>query len=249
MDVNSLIDYFECIAAMHANINSFRTGDKWEIAISGVDDYPQLYLLQNFDLVGEDNRKTWSVRFRVHTIQLRDESNERQLLDDTFVIFQQVLEYLRQQSGFIVSSSYDAFSFTEDSDDYLCGWAVTINLTAPTSVNRCTIDDAFPPGGCDYSTQLIFSSTTRGIDGFIINGVLNTFNGPYLINSDDNGVAEFARLEADLTAAGYTFNNTTNVSGNTVVSFIIIITQTLDVFTALISQRGDSFLMTQSNCT
>jgi hypothetical protein len=247
MDVLKLISYFDCIAGKHKEIESFLTGDTWEIAVGGVDVYPQLYLLQLFEADGNDNRLVWRVKFRIHTIQLRDETDENALLDLTYKIGNEILEFIRQGSEYVLARDWTAFSFTEDADDYLCGWAFTIGLTDVNRIDRCTINDAFL-SFCDYNSLLINTISTGFILGININGVTQVLNGPYMVKSISQGVDELNRFKADLEALGYTISGVVVALGQALSNYSIIITQTSDIF-AFIETQGGNSLMIQSNCT
>ena len=249
MEVLDLIQYFEDIATKHINIKSFLTGDSWEIAVTGKADYPQLYLLQNFEVSGSDRLETWAVKFRIHDIQLRDESDENQKLDSTFTIAQEVLEYIRQnQPRYFLGDNYDCFSFTESSDDYLAGWAFTIQVSFPTSVNRCTIDGVFLEY-CDYEmAALINVDLIKSLTGILINGISQPFNQPYQLNNGFTGVSELNRLLTDLIDAGYAASANYTNAGAKLLTFQLIITNTSDTFTE-IQGTGGKAMFNELNCT
>ena len=248
MEVLDLIQYFEDIATKHININSFLTGDSWEIAVTGNADYPQLYLLQNFEVSGSDRLETWAVKFRVHDIQLRDESDENSKLDSTFQIAQEVLEYLRQnQPNYFLGANYDCFSFTEDSDDYLAGWAFTIQISFPNSIDRCNIDNVFLTF-CDYETAAaLLPANIVNLNAILINGIAETFSAPYKLNDGFIGVSELERLIADLIAAGYDAAATYTDIGTKLLTFQITIANTSDIF-AEIQGSGGKAAFTELNC-
>lgn len=241
MDVLNLIAYFEDIANRHININSFLTGDSWEIAVTGKDDYPQLYLLQNFEVSGSDRLETWAVKFRIHDIQLRDESDENEKLDTTFTIGQQVLEYIRQnQPDYFLGANYDCFSFTESSDDYLAGWAFTIQISFPNSIDRCALDDVFPPI-CTFETApAVDAAIIENLTGILINGIAQPFSQPYKLSNGFIGVSELQRLIADLIAAGYDASTNYTNAGPKLLTFQIIITGTTDTFFEIQGSGGKS---------
>jgi len=247
MEVLKLIAFFECIATLHTGIFSFKTGDTWEVAVSGVDDYPQLYLLQNFESDGTDKRISWTVKFRVHAIQKRDESDENTILNDTFQIVSEVLEYIRQSDEYNIAQDWQAFSFTEADDDYLAGWAVTIKLTAVNPIDRCTIDGAFI-SSCDYSTSLVNISVIGNIEYLTINGMQNFLNSPYLVQSPTIGTSEYNRLITDLNALGYdTTGSQVQAIGQVVTNMQFAINATGDIFTDIKGRLG-GVLFVQTNC-
>lgn len=230
MRVLELNSFFECIAAKHVNINSYGTGDRWEVAVSGVDTYPRLWLQQFFQVLGTDNRISWNIVLLILDLPQRDESNELDKLDDTFTIAQQILEFIRQSDKYYLAEGYNLTSFTEAFDDQLCGWALELQITEVNPVDRCTIDNVFLPI-CDYQIFL-FSLGSFGPDGYIngvnINGVINNLDAPYFISNGAIGEMELTRFRNDLEALGYTVS--TNYTG---ITFTLIIFQTQDEFVLL----------------
>jgi hypothetical protein len=183
MQVLGLIDYFSQLATLHNQIESFKTGDVWEVAIAGEDIYPQLWLDQIFNYQENRGKSTWNVSFMILAKQLQDESDENMKLDLAHTIGLEVIEKIKQDNLYQISDEFSAVSFTEAFEDFLCGWRFEIELCTLNSTNRCDIP-GYSTIICSYFANIVAPANTTVVD-------FTTNDGPFTLPSLP---AEFASL-------------------------------------------------------
>jgi hypothetical protein len=201
MQVNKLIQYFENIANQHQEIKSFGSGDRWEIAIAGEDNYPQLWLEQVFNATATAGVVSWSIGFILSKIQKQDESDEQEILNNLFQIGIEIVEKIKADGVYIVNQDFNALSFTETFEDFCAGWRFEITLREAAGVNRCSIEDFNQ--ACNYQV-ILTNNRANSFDSIITeDGVLHLASLPIDLNDGPNLATNAAALESELMAKGF----------------------------------------------
>ena len=255
MQVEALIDYFNLIATKHKEIESFGTGDLFEVAIAGEDIYVQLWLEQIFQTITTKGVITWNVAFIIHSIQKHDESDENSLLDKTFTIGQQVIQKIKNDGLYVVGDSTNSVSFTERFEDFCTGWRFEITLKEALRVDRCNIDFVFDLR-CNYAA-VIDGADNEYLNAIVVDGnPLSLVNVPALLvyNPGDTVPALNVLIQAELVALGY---NATIIQGEapngpggkgTIVTLGFAITESIDEFQCLVGSSSNITFTAQCTC-
>lgn len=256
MQVLNLIDYFRTLATTHTDIESFGTGDLFEVAIAGEDLYVQLWLEQIFQNITTNGRSSWSVNFIIHAIQKHDESDENALLDSTFLIGQQVIQKIRNDGIYVVGDSINTVSFTERFEDFTCGWRFEITLTEALGVNRCDIGFVFDMR-CNYAGSI------SGVTNPFLNNVVTDQGNLFLPSLPVSLFYAFptvppaigAALSAELSGLGYSntvLQNNIPRQGpggrDTAVELIINISGSLNTFLCLVGSANNTSFTATCDC-
>lgn len=240
MQVQALIDYFEQLATLHILIESFGTGDRWEVAIAGETKYPELWLEQVFNYSETDNLAIWDVAFIIHAIQKHDESDEINLQNITQTIGRQIIERIKQDKLYILGDGINAVSFTEAFEDFTTGWRFEIQLRERLT-DRCEIDFIYLDT-CNYTASIDTFDTLQfyGIEQGGGGGALFLpgVNFPISMTDFAGAAANAAALEAALIGLGYTATVTQSI-GDRGLEYSFNIEQTQDVFLILKGQRAN----------
>ena len=257
MQVQALIDYFKLIAATHVEIESFGTGDKWEVAIAGEDIYPMLWLDQVFMANTSEPLETWEISFMVLAAQLHDESDENELLDLTHTIGQQIIQKIKNDDIYAIGASISAISFTNAFEDLLVGWRFELQLSQRIGVNRCNIDYAFN-NRCNYA------ATITGVNNPFLNqitiagGPLSMATLPADLSYEAGEPVPVINIpiQNELIALGY---NATVLQANipgqgpggkgTAVQLVFNITGSLDEFQCLVGSVSPIMFTALCNCS
>lgn len=257
MQVQALIDYFNLLATKHKEIQSFGTGDLFEVAIAGEDIYNQLWLEQIFQASTTRGVVTWNVAFIIHAIQLHDESDENSILDATFTIGQQVIQKIKNDGIYIVGDAVNTVSFTERFEDFNAGWRFEITIKEALQVDRCNIDYVF-------DLRCVYTNTISGVNNEYLNAII--VNGSPLTLSSLPGLLSYGQgdpipslniaIQNELIALGY--NATVfqaEIPGQgpggkgTALLLAFTITGTLDEFQCLVgSSSNNTFSASCTGC-
>jgi hypothetical protein len=139
MGLVNFIDTFLEVSQAHIGVNSVGTGDNFQIALTGRDLYPRVWVDQPFQIVVEDNLEINSLK-----IYIFDLEKKRELwinsIDKCKQIGIEIIHYLRlNYKQYSMSKTYNITSFTEYSDDLLCGVLIEIDVSSTLPINRCDV--------------------------------------------------------------------------------------------------------------
>ena len=145
--LNTLIAAFNDIANRHKQLKSFGVGNDWEVGASAALTHAALWINPTNASMpkGENGYSSYSVDFDVKVFDLvnLDESNENEVLSDTFEIIKDVVNEFNTHpdyinSDFNIINDLNFTSFTEKFDSSVSGWQVTFTLLAPNQRSYCT---------------------------------------------------------------------------------------------------------------
>jgi len=144
--LNQLIKAFRDITSRHKQLNTFFVGDKWEVGASDA----LLHTVLAVNPIGgilpktENGYSTYAVDFNVKCFDLvdKDESNEEEVLSDTFEILKDVINEFNTHpyyinSDFIIEGDINLTPFTEAFDSEVSGWETTFTLMSPNRRSFC----------------------------------------------------------------------------------------------------------------
>lgn len=139
--LKQFIDTFIEVSEAHNLVNSAGTGENADIAVTGSDLYPRVWLDQPFTVTVSKGIQENNLRFYV-----LDYENDPTLWNDrissAMQIGQEIVTYLRlnYKNTFFIDDTYNITTFTEFSDDSLCGCLFEVTVTSAINVNRCDVE-------------------------------------------------------------------------------------------------------------
>lgn len=139
--LNQILDGLEDIADAHGQINTFGKGDVWEMATSGVTEYPVMWVdLEN--VTRSKNITAYNFTFYILDLVQKGEGNEWHVLSDTHKIAEDIIAELRHPSwtwNLRRDSDITINNFTEKLDDMLSGVSFQIPIQVVMPDDRCQI--------------------------------------------------------------------------------------------------------------
>lgn len=143
MTLNQLIQKLNDFANAHQQVHSFGFGDLWEIEASGAKNAVNMWANVVNGAV-DINGKQSSIDFRVCIMDLvkKDESNENEVLSDTYLIGLDLVAYLNNNSNwdsYTISNNITLTPFTERFDNDWSGWIIDFTLTNRFLSDYCQI--------------------------------------------------------------------------------------------------------------
>jgi hypothetical protein len=138
--LNQVVKGLNDIATAHQQINSFGFGDIWEMATSGVTNYPIMWV----DCTGatrERSTTTYNLSIYLMDLVQRGEGNETEVLSDMHRIAEDVIAEIRHPDWTWVLNfdSVTIDNFTESEPDMLSGVKFDISLSVVQPDDRCQI--------------------------------------------------------------------------------------------------------------
>ena len=124
-----MINYITGVCDSHISVSSVGTGENDDIAITGSDVYPRIFLEQPFVCKTDKQTITWDLVMSIMDLTHQDRSNELSKLNSTKIIMDQILQKFKDDQQFIMGDNYDYMSLTEFNDDYTSGWRVEFQFT------------------------------------------------------------------------------------------------------------------------
>lgn len=143
MTLNQLIQKLNDFATAHQQVHSFGFGDLWEIEASGAKNAVTMWANVVNGAV-DINGKQSSIDFRVCIMDLvkKDESNENEVLSDTYLIGLDLVAYLNNNSNwdsYTIANNITMTPFTERFDNDWSGWIIDFTLTNRFLSDYCQI--------------------------------------------------------------------------------------------------------------
>ena len=143
MTLNQLIQKLNDFAIAHQQVHSFGFGDLWEIEASGAKNAVNMWANVVNGAV-DLNGKQSSIDFRVCIMDLvkKDESNENEVLSDTYLIGLDLVAYLNNNSNwdsYTIANNITMTPFTERFDNDWSGWIIDFTLTNRFLSDYCQI--------------------------------------------------------------------------------------------------------------
>lgn len=185
----------EAIATNHRQINSFGSGELYDIVTSGDTSYPLMYaMLENSTIGGRVESLVFNIL--IMDIVKGGRVNESEVASDMLEVVKDVISQLQHPS---YQWEFDAQSvsiepFTERFTDSVTGYSFRVTLLLPFAVDRCVIPytpTSIPDSGCPVVTiynsdgsvattvsaggsyTLSASGGSGGTYNIYVNGVLN----------------------------------------------------------------------------
>lgn len=178
MTLREVETQLQAIATNHRQINSYGSGELYDIVTSGDTNYPLMYtMLENSTIGGR-------VESLVFTILIMDivkggRVNEDEVASDMLEIVKDIIAQLQHPSyeWEFDSQSVTVEPFTERFTDSVTGYSFKVSLLLPFAYDRCVIPytpTSIPDSGCPVVT--IYDST---------GGILTTVSagGTYTVSS------------------------------------------------------------------
>lgn len=143
MTLNQLIQKLNDFATAHQQVHSFGFGDLWEIEASGAKNAVTMWANVVNGSV-DINGKQSSIDFRVCIMDLvkKDESNENEVLSDTYLIGLDLVAYLNNNSNwdsYTIANNITMTPFTERFDNDWSGSIIDFTLTNRFLSDYCQI--------------------------------------------------------------------------------------------------------------
>lgn len=143
MTLNQLIQKLNDFATAHQQVHSFGFGDLWEIEASGAKNAVTMWanvVNGGVDIIGKQS----TIDFRVCIMDLvkKDESNENEVLSDTYLIGLDLVAYLNNNSNwdsYTIANNITLTPFTERFDNDWSGWIIDFTLTNRFLSDYCQI--------------------------------------------------------------------------------------------------------------
>ena len=142
----AVVDQFEAICNAHKQLHSFTFGDIHEVDLSNHMDFAKAHLQEQPAVI---NPKDFTFTFNLLVMDLvaADGSNERDVLNDTFLILSDIYREFKSGLGrntpiinsrdYVVSESMTCEPFTDRFENLLAGWNGAISITVPSHNNAC----------------------------------------------------------------------------------------------------------------
>lgn len=163
------------IASNHRQINSVGRGDQWEIATSGVVNYPMFWAVPQGTTVGK-GQIGYKFQFIVMDLVQIGEGNETDVLSDTHQILTDVLTDIKFGQHDEIDLDQDTFNssqFTEKFDDVVSGWTCDVTIWTPFAWGTCSIPYITPPtSGSGVSTVWNVANGGTGISSYTVGDIL-----------------------------------------------------------------------------
>lgn len=154
---NQIVKLLEDISTNHYQLNGFGFGDVWEYLASSTKQTPCLWgVLNGSNRNGKE--LTLNYTLLVFDQVKRDESNENEVLSDTYQILTDVITILNSPtyaSQFILGVSNTMQDFTERFDSSVSGWSVDVSFRIPFDNDICQIPSSgLPSLSNDYQVTI-----------------------------------------------------------------------------------------------
>ena len=134
-------DRINTIATNHRQINSVGRGDQWEIATSGVVNYPMFWAVPKSSVV-KKGEIGYTFDLIVMDLVQTGEGNETDILSDTHQTLTDILSELKMgeyEDIDIKQEGFTAQQFTEKLNDMVSGWISEVTVWTPFKWDSCTI--------------------------------------------------------------------------------------------------------------
>lgn len=141
MTYDQVITLFNNIAVAHKQINSFGTGELWEVEgnIKPGIIYPMLYIVP-VNSITQENTKQRSFTGLVFGQVKKDKSDEQSILSDCESIADDFIKILRNESDdYILLGDPVLVPFKEDLGDFVTGWRFDFDLQTDLNNNYCDV--------------------------------------------------------------------------------------------------------------
>jgi hypothetical protein len=154
---NQIVSLLEDIANNHYQINGFGFGEPWEYLASDTKKTPCLWGILNGS--NRNNKElTLNYTLLVFDQVKKDESNENNVLSDTYRILMDVVTILNSPTyatQFILGVSNTMQDFTERFDNAVSGWSVEVSFRIPFDNDICQIPSSgLPSLSNDYEVTI-----------------------------------------------------------------------------------------------
>lgn len=138
---NQIWDRIKTIATNHRQINTFGSGEKWDIATSGTTNYPVFWAVPRGSKIAK-GEIGFEFEFIVQDILQKDYGNLQDGLSDTHQVLTDVLSKLKwgNYDGIDIKvGDFNAEPFIEGTDDECVGWTCKVIIWTDYNWNSCTI--------------------------------------------------------------------------------------------------------------
>jgi hypothetical protein len=152
-------------------IKSFSTGEKDDVAVSGADLYPRVFLEQPFMVYTDGPVTTFDLMLVVmDKYDVDDPVDLRHKQDLTYEILQHLIEKFKRDKIYQVDQNYVFSSYIAYNDDITAAWRVEIKFIEVIPVNRCENKNVF--GNCysGYAQIDVGYEATSSFRSITING-------------------------------------------------------------------------------
>jgi len=147
--ISTFIDYIltSCTAYNSANtvfIKSQDTGESDDIAVSGEDLYPRVFLQQPFQITYNQNLNYINCQLVVldkHKVKDLPDINYRLTL--TFQILNDLIEKFKTDNTYVLDPNFSTVSVTYFTGDICAGWIADLTFKQAIQVERCKTSDRF----------------------------------------------------------------------------------------------------------
>jgi len=138
--IKNISKLFNDLATSHLIINSFKTGDYFEIQKNGSDIYPMLFLENDSDtIIYLKNQKKYSVSFYIFEIPREDGSDYLELKNKIETINSEIIQqlYFIDSPDFHEIENVDSIFLKEFSNDSVVGIRTQLTFTILNFNNIC----------------------------------------------------------------------------------------------------------------
>lgn len=138
---NQIYDRIKTIATNHRQINTFGSGEKWDMATSGTTNYPMFWAVPRGSRIAK-GEIGYEFEFIAQDILQKDYGNLQDGLSDTHRILTDVLAELKwgNHDGIDLKvGEFTAEPFIEGTDDECVGWGCRVMIWTDYNWNSCAI--------------------------------------------------------------------------------------------------------------
>ena len=169
--VSSVVNYISSAATSHIYVSSFGTGDDTDMAVTGYDLYPRVFLEQPFNCESTANQLKWNLNLNCLDITKQERTDELDKQNLTLGILNYIIQQIKDDRVYDLDPNINYVSLTEFDDDFTTGWRVEFTLTQALPVDRCSTPYYFTTGSTYFT-----GNTTLFQNTFVQNG-LNIYTG------------------------------------------------------------------------
>lgn len=146
MNIQRLHEIFQTVSLSHISVNSFGTGELFELDVNGNDTFVTVWLDQPF-IINAQGKGIDNYQFRLLVLDKPDsgETQEIQLISKCKNIGDEILYKINQDYSqeITINDTYTITSVTEYTDSNTCGVIIEGSFTAVRDIVRCNINYLF----------------------------------------------------------------------------------------------------------
>tara|TARA_R110002020_G_scaffold115102_5_gene264741 strand:- start:4556 stop:5011 length:456 start_codon:yes stop_codon:yes gene_type:complete len=140
----TIIDRFKVVCDNHKQLNSFTSGDIFEVDLSNEMNFAKAHLIEQSATI-EKNRFVFTFDLLVMDLVSADGSNETDVLNDTFLILADIYREFKNgnwrsptlvdRRDFDISEVISCEPFTDRFENLLAGWKGSITISVASHLN------------------------------------------------------------------------------------------------------------------